>query len=113
MGCGTQMNTADSAWMLTSTALVLFMVPGLALFYGGLVAEKNVIAMMTQSIRGDRDRHRPLGGHRISAGVRRRSPRSPSVDFARCCCTRLTRDQAAGIPTLRGCCPRRTGPCSR
>ena len=46
---GTQMNTADSAWMLISTALVLFMVPGLALFYGGLVAEKNVIAMMTQS----------------------------------------------------------------
>jgi Amt family ammonium transporter len=43
------MGTADSAWMLMSTALVLFMVPGLALFYGGLVAEKNVIAMMTQS----------------------------------------------------------------
>jgi ammonium transporter, Amt family len=43
------MSTADSAWMLMSTALVLFMVPGLALFYGGLVAEKNVIAMMTQS----------------------------------------------------------------
>src|SRR5262245_19401704 len=35
--------------MLTATALVLFMVPGLALFYGGLVAEKNVVAMMTQS----------------------------------------------------------------
>jgi len=43
------MSTADSAWMLISTALVLFMIPGLALFYGGLVAEKNVIAMMTQS----------------------------------------------------------------
>jgi Amt family ammonium transporter len=43
------MNIADSAWLLISTALVLFMVPGLALFYGGLVAEKNVIAMMTQS----------------------------------------------------------------
>src|SRR5262245_9130694 len=43
------MNTADSAWMLTATALVLFMVPGVALFYGGLVAEKNVIAMMTRS----------------------------------------------------------------
>jgi ammonium transporter, Amt family len=35
--------------MLISAALVLFMVPGLALFYGGLVAEKNVIAMMAQS----------------------------------------------------------------
>jgi Amt family ammonium transporter len=43
------MNTADSAWMLISTALVLFMVPGLALFYGGLVGEKNVIAMMGES----------------------------------------------------------------
>src|SRR5262245_55916027 len=43
------MNPADSAWMLISTALVLFMVPGLALFYGGLVGEKNVITMMAES----------------------------------------------------------------
>lgn len=43
------MNTGDTAWMLVSAALVLFMVPGLALFYGGLAAEKNVIAMMAQS----------------------------------------------------------------
>ena len=43
------MNTGDTAWMLISAALVLFMVPGLALFYGGLVAEKNIIAMMAQS----------------------------------------------------------------
>jgi ammonium transporter, Amt family len=43
------MNAADSAWMLISTALVLFMVPGLALFYGGLVGERNVIAMMSES----------------------------------------------------------------
>jgi Amt family ammonium transporter len=35
--------------MLTSTALVLFMMPGLALFYGGLVGAKNVIATMVQS----------------------------------------------------------------
>ncbi|HSZ48066.1 MAG TPA: ammonia channel protein, partial [Streptosporangiaceae bacterium] len=35
--------------MLTSTALVLFMLPGLALFYGGLVGAKNVIATMVQS----------------------------------------------------------------
>ena len=39
----------DTAWMLTSTALVLFMMPGLALFYGGLVGAKNVIATMVQS----------------------------------------------------------------
>ena len=35
---------ADTAWILTSTALVLFMtLPGLALFYGGLVLRKNVL----------------------------------------------------------------------
>jgi len=43
------MNTGDTAWLLVSAALVLFMVPGLALFYGGLVAEKNVVAMMAKS----------------------------------------------------------------
>jgi Amt family ammonium transporter len=40
----------DTAWMLTSTALVLFMtIPGLALFYGGMVRKKNVLATMMQS----------------------------------------------------------------
>ena len=38
-----------TAWMLTSTALVLLMTPGLALFYGGLVRTKNVIGTMMQS----------------------------------------------------------------
>ena len=42
-------NTGDTAWMLVSTALVFFMMPGLALFYGGLVGAKNVIATMVQS----------------------------------------------------------------
>jgi Amt family ammonium transporter len=42
-------NAGDSAWILISTALVLFMLPGLALFYGGLVAEKNVITIMGES----------------------------------------------------------------
>ena len=43
------MNGADTAWMLTSTALVLFMtVPGLALFYGGLVRTKNVLSVLMQ-----------------------------------------------------------------
>ena len=42
-------NTGDTAWMLASTALVFFMLPGLALFYGGLVGAKNVIATMVQS----------------------------------------------------------------
>ena len=43
-------NSADNAWMLTCAALVLLMTgPGLALFYGGLVRKKNVLATMMQS----------------------------------------------------------------
>jgi ammonium transporter, Amt family len=43
-------NTGDTAWMLTSTALVLMMtVPGLALFYGGMVRKMNVLATVMQS----------------------------------------------------------------
>ncbi len=43
-------SAGDTAWMLTSTALVLLMtVPGLALFYGGMVRKKNVLATMMQS----------------------------------------------------------------
>jgi Amt family ammonium transporter len=45
-----KLDTGDTAWMLTSTALVLMMtVPGLALFYGGMVRQKNVLATVTQS----------------------------------------------------------------
>ena len=40
---------ADTAWILVSTALVLFMtIPGLALFYGGLVHSKNVLSVLMQ-----------------------------------------------------------------
>jgi len=43
------MNGANTAWILTSTALVLFMtLPGLALFYGGLVRSKNVLSILMQ-----------------------------------------------------------------
>ena len=45
-----KIDTGDTAWMLASTALVLMMtVPGLALFYGGMVRKKNVLATMMQS----------------------------------------------------------------
>jgi Amt family ammonium transporter len=45
-----KIDTGDTAWMLTSTALVLLMtVPGLALFYAGMVRKKNVLATMMQS----------------------------------------------------------------
>jgi len=44
------LNAGDTAWMLTSTALVLMMtIPGLALFYGGMVRKKNVLATVMQS----------------------------------------------------------------
>lgn len=42
-------SAADTAWMLTATALVLIMTPGLAFFYGGMVNKKNVISTMLQS----------------------------------------------------------------
>jgi Amt family ammonium transporter len=45
-----KLDTGNTAWMLTSTALVLFMtIPGLALFYGGMVRKKGVLAVMMQS----------------------------------------------------------------
>src|SRR5450631_3843343 len=45
-----QINSGDTAWMLTSTALVLMMtIPGLALFYGGMVRKKNILATLAQS----------------------------------------------------------------
>ena len=44
------MNSGDTAWMLISTALVVFMVPGLAFFYGGMVRSKNVLGMLMQNI---------------------------------------------------------------
>lgn len=44
-----QLNPADTAWILVATALVLFMtLPGLALFYGGLVRNKNVLSVLLQ-----------------------------------------------------------------
>ncbi|MDG2026373.1 MAG: ammonium transporter [Acidimicrobiales bacterium] len=41
--------TGNNAWMLISTALVLFMVPGLALFYGGMVRSKNMLNMLNMN----------------------------------------------------------------
>ena len=45
------MDTGNNAWILTSTALVLFMtLPGLALFYAGMVRRKNVLSTLMQSV---------------------------------------------------------------
>src|SRR5262249_323073 len=45
-----EINTGDTAWMLVATGLVLLMVPGLALFYGGMVRRKNVLGTMMHSM---------------------------------------------------------------
>ena len=45
-----ELDSNDTAWMLTFSALVLFMtIPGLALFYGGLVRSKNVLSVLMRS----------------------------------------------------------------
>jgi len=44
------MNTGDTSYVLISAAMVMFMVPGLALFYGGMVRAKNVLATVIQSM---------------------------------------------------------------
>jgi len=44
-----QLNQGDTAWILTSCALVLLMTPGLALFYGGMVRAKNILSVLMQS----------------------------------------------------------------
>lgn len=45
----TNLEPGDTAWMLTATALVLLMTPGLAFFYGGMVQSRNIISTMLQS----------------------------------------------------------------
>src|SRR4051794_33086502 len=44
-----KVDSGDTAWLLVSSALVLFMTPGLALFYGGMVRRKNVLATLMHS----------------------------------------------------------------
>ena len=46
---GGEINSGDTAWLLTATALVMIMLPGLALFYGGLVRRKNVLSTIMHS----------------------------------------------------------------
>ena len=43
-------NAGDTAWVLGCAGLVLFMTPGLALFYGGMVRSKNVLGIMIQNL---------------------------------------------------------------
>jgi len=51
VGYTDELDSGDTAWMLTASALVLFMtLPGLALFYGGLVRSKNILSVLAQCI---------------------------------------------------------------
>ncbi len=48
-GVLTQINHADTSWLLMASALVLLMTPGLAFFYGGMVRYKNLVSTLLQS----------------------------------------------------------------
>ena len=48
-GAAAKLDSGDTAWMLTASALVLLMTPGLSFFYGGMVRGKNVLSTMLQS----------------------------------------------------------------
>ena len=45
-----KIDTGDTTWMLVSTALVMLMTPGLALFYGGMVRAKNMLSILMQKL---------------------------------------------------------------
>src|SRR5690242_7679817 len=49
-GDAVEINAGDTAWVLTSAALVLFMTPGLALFYAGMVRGKHTLGMLMQNV---------------------------------------------------------------
>ena len=65
-------DTGDTAWLLMSTALVMLMLPGLALFYGGLVRAKNVLSTIMHSFFGLAIVTRGLGRRRLQPRLRRR-----------------------------------------
>ncbi len=63
-------DTGDTAWMLTSTALVLLMtIPGVALFYGGMVRKKNVLDVSDAELRHLLHRDADLVRRRVLAGL--------------------------------------------
>ena len=102
-----QVDSGDTAWMLTSTALVLLMTIGLGVFYAGLVRAKNTLNtfMMCVSAHGDRRHH--LGAARLLARLRRRSgdarrarPRRPQRGRLRA--ARRRHDPGLGLHGLPG-----------
>ena len=78
-------DSGATAWLLTSTALVLLMtLPGLALLYGGLVRSRNVLSVLVRLRRpGGRSRERPRRGRRLlfrDAKLKRRLRIDDSLD---------------------------------
>ena len=71
-----RINAGDTAWVLVSAALVMFMTPGLALFYGGMVRAKNVLGDAHAELLLPRARQRALGRVHVLARV----PRHRQVD---------------------------------
>ena len=75
---GGEINSGDTAWLLVATALVMVMLPGLALFYGGLVRRKNVLSTIMHSFFGLALVERRLGRRRLLDRLRARMPRGPA-----------------------------------
>ena len=78
----------DTTWMLVSTILVLLMImPGLALFYGGLVRQKNMLSMLMQVDHRLRHRHDGLGALGLQPGLHRRRQATTSSSAGSAACS--------------------------
>ena len=81
-----KIDSGDTAWMLASTALVLLMtVPGLALFYGGMVRKKNILATLMQCFADHLHRHHRLERWPATAWPSRRRQRAMSATCRASC----------------------------
>ena len=83
-------NSGDTAWMLTSSVLVLMMtIPGLALFYAGMVRKKNILATLAQSFGATCADHRAVDDHRLLDRLhRRRAHNACTAGSNTSCCRR-------------------------
>ena len=101
-GAKPEVNSGDTAFVLVAAALVMLMTPGLALFYGGMVRRKNVLATFMQSFIMLGAHQRPVGPVRLQPGLRPRQPRPHRRPGAGSACTasalRARPDYAATIP---------------
>ena len=104
-----ELSGANTSWILTSTALVLLMtLPGLALFYGGLVRKKNVLSVLMQCFAIASISSGFTGAHsrfRCFRGVDDNSPESGS------CPSHQTPNALAKVPSGISCCSPQAGHC--